>query len=391
MKLYILQKYTILLIILATFFGLKMCIASTHMHQPALELTLPSLEHEIIIPVTINQKTYNFMVDTGASVTVINEKIATTITHPIKFTDLPLNYQDDLQEIQTVSTSLNQLDIIFLQPITFFIGYQEISDNDLWLSQDLSSLTQAVGVDIDGLIGIDTFRKINWQIDNKKKRLVLSNDAPSASQYERCIGYEDSYNRAPLLYINHGDTEIGLYVDTGATRSYLGKDFIEFLSANNAMVQPILESSLSVDASGVNLTNEHIISELFFNEMPLGQMLVGENQNNMNSLGMNFFSHFERYAFIPSKMMFCYDGKSIEKNDLIPQRTIPIRYVHPHIEVFNDNKKLGLLAGDVILKVNGKAYRPEEIYQVRKMLSYTEPGKLCLNIRRSKKEKTICL
>ncbi|MBG6246356.1 hypothetical protein CS369_19415 [Candidatus Symbiopectobacterium sp. 'North America'] len=52
-----------------------------------------NIEDDIVIPVVINNKTLNFLVDTGASVTFIDEKIANTITRPLLSSEIPQNYR----------------------------------------------------------------------------------------------------------------------------------------------------------------------------------------------------------------------------------------------------------------------------------------------------------
>ncbi|MDE9590734.1 hypothetical protein KKJ23_24660, partial [Xenorhabdus bovienii] len=96
--------------------------------------------------------------------------------------------------------------------------------------------------------------------------------------------------------------------------------------------------------------------------MSLGETKVSESQNQQFAVGMEFLSRFKRYAFIPSRMMFCYDTQSIERHDLASKRSISVRYAHQHIEVFYNNdavlRNTGLRNGDILLKVNGVAYSP---------------------------------
>lgn len=119
----------------------------------------------------INNKKLNFLVDTGASVTIIDKKIANTITSLVLSSEIPHNYRQEFSSITTVSGRLESHQFTLLKPTTFFIGTKEINDSDLWVSLDLSLVTQSIGMKIDGIIGIDTFRRFNWKVDNNKKML----------------------------------------------------------------------------------------------------------------------------------------------------------------------------------------------------------------------------
>jgi hypothetical protein len=129
--------------------------------------------------------------------------------------------------------------------------------------------------------------------------------------------------------------------------------------------------------------------------MPLGEMKVDDNQNQQFAVGMGFLSRFKRYAFFPARMMFCYDAPSLEQNVPPMQRSIAVRYANQQIEVFyNDDaelQKTGLKNGDVLLKVNGTIYPPNQIGQIRKQLALTPAGKLKLTILRSTQQMDINL
>ncbi|MGR6839731.1 retropepsin-like aspartic protease [Aliivibrio wodanis] len=180
---------------------------TTDQTSPILET---NIEESLIIPVIIGNKTYSFLVDTGASVTVIDSNIASEITETTDFSNLALHYQKDLESIRTVSGSMNGTDMTFLKPVPMSIGSKTIRDHEVWLSLDMELLSQAIGVDIDGIIGIDTFRQINWLVNNSTKRLTLLNDSPLTTQFDQCIGYSDSYNHSPILYLAYGDYDISV-------------------------------------------------------------------------------------------------------------------------------------------------------------------------------------
>ncbi|WP_237387624.1 retroviral-like aspartic protease family protein [Xenorhabdus sp. Sc-CR9] len=352
-------------------------------------------ENNLIVPVTINHKTWRFLVDTGASITVIDKNIAAEITQPWLLSELPANYRQEFSHVKTVSGSLENQNFTILKPMPFSIGSQEIRDNDIWLSMDLSLFVQSLGVDINGIIGIDTFRKINWQVDNEKKRLVLLKDGPSALAYQQCTGYEDSYNRMPQLWFNYGDNHVPFRIDTGADGSYVTNDFIRFAKEHKGSVTLDSVNSPGVDASGMMNAPIYILKGLTFNNMSLGETKVSESQNQQFAVGMEFLSRFKRYAFIPSRMMFCYDTQSIERHDLASKRSISVRYAHQHIEVFYNNdtalRNTGLRNGDILLKVNGVAYSPAQIDEVRKWLMLTPEGKLKLTVQRDTQQMEINL
>lgn len=345
-----------------------------------------NFENSLIIPVTINSKNYKFIVDTGASLTVIDKKIAGTLTRPMRPDEIPSGYREMLSGIAAINGILEQQHYTLMKPVPFFIGREEIRDGDVWIAADITLFSQALGTDINGIIGIDTIRKLNWQVDNNQKRLLLTKDAPSSRNWQQCVGYDDSYNRSPLLWLTYGNNEVGFRIDTGASGNYVGKEFIEFAKKQKGSLELDNSVSHSGDIIGSYDTSLYILRDLKFSNMPLGELKVSENPNQFYAVGMNFLSRFTRYALIPSRMMFCYDASSIERYALVSKRSLSIRYIKRHIELFynseNDLKDTGLHNGDILLKINGTAYLPEQIDKVREVLELTPKGKLTLLIQR---------
>lgn len=83
------------------------------------------------------------------------------------------------------------------------------------------------------MIGMESFRKFAWQIDNIKKRLIVTKDAPSAFSYSTCIGYSNQLYRMPEISLQHDDDhEILFLIKTGSNSSNIGFTFSNFLSEN---------------------------------------------------------------------------------------------------------------------------------------------------------------
>lgn len=103
-----------------------------------------NIEDDIVIPIVINNKTLNFLVDTGASVTFIDEKIASMITRPLLSSEILQNYRHEFSNVTTVSGRLEGHQFALLKPTTFIIGTKEINDSEIWVFLNLSLLMQSM-------------------------------------------------------------------------------------------------------------------------------------------------------------------------------------------------------------------------------------------------------
>ena len=238
------------------------------------------------------------------------------------------------------------------------------------------------------MIGMESFRKFAWQIDNIKKRLIVTKDAPSAFSYSTCIGYSNQLYRMPEISLQHDDDhEILFLIKTGSNSSNIGFTFSNFLSENKKEKLEYIEDVKSINVNGVVSSSPYyILRGMTFNNMLIGEMTVSIDEGDEYSLGMGFLSKFTNYAFIPSRMMFCYNASSIKSKFTPAVRDINIIYINNRLELFDntDNQLLetGLKNGDVILIANDKKYEPYQIHELRKVLLNTLKGELKLTIKR---------
>ncbi|MGY3899531.1 hypothetical protein BJP22_12445 [Aeromonas veronii] len=358
--------------------------SSAKRNAPGPVLTV-HYESAPLIPVTIAGEQYQFLLDTGASITFIDRRLASRFK-ALTLSELPRAYQADFASVNSVSSQLGSEQLGFVEPQPFSVGSVTIDDSDLWATVDFDLFSQSLGSRIDGILGIDTIRRFNWVFDRDRHQLTASLTAPSAATFERCIGYEDSYNRSPAVYLTHGESSVRMYLDTGADQSYADHAFIDFMVSQKAISGEDAMPRKGVDASGMVEGRDHILTGLHFDERQLGELRVSENSNEQYGLGLDFVNRFNRFAIMPGRMMFCYDADSLARKVPPVLRNIGVRFDGEHLQVYySDERDLapyGLANGDILEQINGVAYRPLEIDKVRELLSTSKPGSLKLRIVR---------
>ncbi|HHQ4465616.1 TPA: retropepsin-like aspartic protease [Aeromonas veronii] len=297
--------------------------------------------------------------------------------------------------MNSVSSQLGSEQLGFVEPQPFSVGSVTIDDSDLWATIDFDLFSQSLGSRIDGILGIDTIRRFNWVFDRDRHQLTASLTAPSAATFERCIGYEDSYNRSPAVYLTHGENSVRMYLDTGADQSYADHAFIDFMASQKAISGEDATPRKGVDASGMVEGRDHILTGLHFDERQLGELRVSENSNEQYGLGLDFVNRFNRFAIMPGRMMLCYDADSLARKVPPILRNIGVRFDGEHLQVYySDERDLapyGLANGDILEQINGVAYRPLDIDKVRELLSTGKPGSLKLRIVREGKPLDIAI
>ncbi|WP_429105309.1 aspartyl protease family protein [Aeromonas veronii] len=386
-------KVTLAMLALFVVQGCTAPDSSTKRNAPGPVLTV-HYESAPLIPVTIAGEQYQFLLDTGASITFIDRRLASRFK-ALTLSELPRAYQADFATVSSVSSQLGSEQLGFVEPQPFLVGSVTIDDSDLWATVDFDLFSQSLGSRIDGILGIDTIRRFNWVFDRDRHQLTASLTAPSAATFERCIGYEDSYNRSPAMYLTHGESSVRMYLDTGADQSYADHAFIDFMVSQKAISGEDAMPRKGVDASGMVEGREHILTGLHFDERQLGELRVSENSNEQYGLGLDFVNRFNRFAIMPGRMMLCYDADSLARKVPPILRNIGVRFDGEHLQVYySDERDLapyGLANGDILEQINGVAYRPLEIDKVRELLSTSKPGSLKLRIVREGKPLDIAI
>ncbi len=386
-------KVALAMLVLFVVQGCTAPYSSAKRNAPGPVLTV-HYESAPLIPVTIAGEQYQFLLDTGASITFIDRRLASRFK-ALTLSELPRAYQADFASVNSVSSQLGSEQLGFVEPQPFSVGSVTIDDSDLWATVDFDLFSQSLGSRIDGILGIDTIRRFNWVFDRDRHQLTASLTAPSAATFERCIGYEDSYNRSPAVYLTHGESSVRMYLDTGADQSYADHAFIDFMASQKAISGEDAMPRKGVDASGMVEGREHILTGLHFDERQLGELRVSENSNEQYGLGLDFVNRFNRFAIMPGRMMLCYDADSLARKVPPILRNIGVRFDGEHLQVYySDERDLapyGLANGDILEQINGVAYRPLDIDKVRELLSTSKPGSLKLRIVREGKPLDIAI
>jgi predicted aspartyl protease len=359
-------------------------------------LTQPINKYLLIVPVVIGGQRYRFVFDTGAAITVVNNRLASKLTQPVQDKDVPAILHEGVTHgVATPGGALAKTDVTFwrAQPIT--IGNQTISGVMPWLGADLSSMKQTEGQKIDGIIGSEFLRQLTWQVDNKTRTLTVWNGTPPITGFEHCVPYQSSYSQPPQLKI---DTQQGLplvfNIDTGATGAFVSQEVLKALREGGTTLKQVGTSELSTIAGNVSAP-DYLINDLVFNGVPLGSTLATQSTGGVDNLGMGFLSRFDKYLLAPFQMLFCYNAGNLGLNDTAVLREIHLVYHNGKVEIGESDAAglsiYGLEQGDVVLMVDKRTVQPTDIGELRQMLYKAPIGTLEIAIERKGVKKTVTL
>ncbi|HVW22636.1 MAG TPA: aspartyl protease family protein [Opitutaceae bacterium] len=175
--------------------------------KPAV-LPAQILDNHIVVQVKWDKYgPYNFMIDTGSSVTLVTPDLAQRYGE--KDVPLPVMPQVPVQAADGSS--------VLLQPAVLSrieLGSARFSDVPV-LVYDCGSLSTQLGIKIDGVLGFPLFRQVLLTLDYPHSQVTLASPPVLPAAGESTIGFAD-LDKSPVIPMRLGERRMIARIDTGS-------------------------------------------------------------------------------------------------------------------------------------------------------------------------------
>ncbi|WP_413494010.1 aspartyl protease family protein [Morganella psychrotolerans] len=363
------------------------CTGSSTPKDPVIK---HSFKHQnagyILVPVTIDNDKYTFLLDTASPSSVLDSALVNKLSD--KVYSPPVSYKHYSDELEKPGTEGN---VSFIKPVNFKIGNYTFNGGDVWVSNDLNILSQSTGERISGVLGIDIYRRLNWEVDNKNKTLTLYSNPPSLEEYEDCIPYSDVAFHSPHFsgnFNNKKRTEVSL--DTGSESNYMAEDILKYLIKNNkATYLNEIENSVSTDITGVqeSTKSSYYVSDFELNNTTFPGQRFSGNKKSESALGMDFFKSFDKYVLSPDRMLICYNKSEKSRLNFKRIRSLNLRATEGKVELFYNSAKVlkehNLRNGDILININGTQYPASSVTKAGDLIDTLPDGDVKLIFNRN--------
>jgi predicted aspartyl protease len=318
------------------------------------EIQFEYVNGKIILPILINEKTYRFLLDTGAP-NLITKKLAETLK--------PKN----LQEIKVSDANDNKSSMNFVELPNITIG-NVVFENSIALSSNDDKNLVFDCFNLDGFIGSNLLRNSILQIDTRNKTLIITNDEKKLKLNKKnsielsLIGNQSS----PYIWIklkgkNSGKEQVLL--DTGM------KGFYDISNRNynllkNENIFKIISTGIGskeIGLFGNSKDSEQL--KILLPEMKISNSLFLNistiTTNDKNSrIGIELFENgIATLDFKNKKFNFDQYGINTDLNEKQLGFSPTILNQKLSIGIVWDEKlKDKIYAGDEIIEINGKNY-----------------------------------
>lgn len=252
---------------------------------------------QILVPVVINGKTYNFLFDTGAI----------TVVPPALIKELNLKPAFGANLVDGSGTvgqeELYTLPSLQLGSITF--------NNITTAVIDMSKLSTTFCVKIDGIFGTNIMRTCRWKVDYNNKQLTFSDRKIKPEGKMKEIAFEENFSGSPMLLQQMGEYNFKTIMDTGYNGVFSLPDSLYFKSRKSKQLKAyktIGKAAFTI-YEGTPAT-EHIV---LLDSMYVGKHLFKNSivrvEGNILLTGNKFFKRF-------GEMLLDWDSHTIYLADV---------------------------------------------------------------------------
>jgi len=318
------------------------------------EIQFEYVNGKIIMPILINEKTYRFLLDTGAP-NLITKKLAETLK------------QKSLQEIKVSDANDNKSSMNFVELPNITIG-NVVFENSVALSSNDDGNLVFDCFNLDGFIGSNLLRNSILQIDTRNKTLIITNDEKKLKLNKKnsielsLIGNQSS----PYIWIklkgkNSGKEQVLL--DTGM------KGFYDISNRNYSLLKN--ENIFKIISTGIGSKEIGLFGnskdseqlKIFLPEMKISNSsflnISTITTNDKNSrIGIELFENgIATLDFKNKKFYFDQYGINTDLNEKQLGFSPTILNQKLSIGIVWDEKlKDKIFSGDEIIEINGKNY-----------------------------------
>lgn len=344
----------------------------------------------LIVPITLEGKTYRFLIDTGATMTLFHETHRPLLGKPKQSVKMKIGGKDRVSHIYYApEAKMGEIELLYGGPV---------------LCMDLTAQREALGVNIDGVIGAYLLRRYVMQIDPDAGRLTFYEstlgERPEWGDRVRLVGDPRGRVMLPVFLpqVEGKGTDqpnvTALLLDTGffETAQFATNIFDHFATAQPRFSKPV--TTMIDDGAGVAETP--VMRGLSFQTagkdsraMAYDQLIVSKARRG-NRLGLPWIRRHVATIDFLNTCMYLKKAKGFAARDETDMSGLTLSgttdgIAVTHVVADSAAAKAGLKVGDVILKVSGQRVAAAHLPSLRNLLRSKDGAKYELVFRRGKK------
>ena len=312
----------------------------------------------VLVPITIDDREYQFVLDTGSSVTVFDASLKPYL--------IPSGKIMQLNEVGSVELFESRVG---------FIGKSRLQLAKQAVCHDLSDFRKRSGHDIRGFLGMDFLIHHVIEIDFDGGRVAFLKNSESAKG--EIVPIEFFFNGIPVVEATVAGDETNMFlVDTGLCGFGDGRlAFSTFRDlARTERLTISKEPYKAVSMAGVATAREGTLSEFRIGTFRHSKMIFGESNGNSNRLGLGYVSRFKMTFDFGKQRLYLAEGKRFHRPSLQKSAVgfsvidVDGHRVMSDVDERGIGHKSGARESDRILDVSGQDATAMTLFELRRLL-----------------------
>lgn len=312
----------------------------------------------LLVPVKVAEKRLLFLVDTGATVTLFDTSIR--LGQPVG--------------VFTGDGAEGKVEVNLYRPPEAKIGRISLGTLEEVAGMDLDSMRQALGHDVQGLLGMDFLGKHVVHIDTEKGEFLLLKAAPKNSGVEVPILWEPG--DFPFVEAELAPGERTRFViDTGFIAFNSGSIGVaEARSLLTAARAREVGNFRTVSVTGTDYRRLLQADALRFRGFILPSPVFRESHALMpNTLGLGFWSRFTATFDFPRRRVYLSKSARFSQRDPWNATGLHLRKRGDLVEVAAVDSgsralQAGLKEGDILVELDGRGTAKTSLFELRSAL-----------------------
>jgi hypothetical protein len=298
----------------------------------------------IIIPITFNGVEKQFAFDTGAE-------------HTVAYGWAKKTLQKTKKVITITSSSGLKSKMRFYQSGKIELGSRKVTGHQILHASENEFFSCH---QIDGILGVDIIKQLNWKIDYKNNRLIMypSSYFPEETNALHKLDFEFRSNR-PYVYLKRKKNRFRFLLDTGAGGySDLSKRNYNLTNLND--FEQVRLHSGSIDINGILTGSQPKMLQL--PEMTSGDArlfpVVSYNNQKSTKIGNQLWKDQTLFLSLKKNRLYLYSEKIAQDyarydcSVMFRKGTMRITSIVIDSEPWNQ----GIRQGDEVIRVDGKVF-----------------------------------
>lgn len=330
----------------------------------------------LTIPVTAFGVTKKFLLDSGASIHVLDK-----VFEP--------HMGEQIAEAELSTAGADVIAKAYESP-RLMIGASSLDDDFPVISFDLTPASHALGHDLAGVIGAPIFLQYIVAIDFDQGfvQLLDRNEPPRDSWGIPIQVRVDPTGRAFIDNVKIGSAVESFVLDTGMNGSIsITNDIFNHLVATGEVEPTRLLRSHT--ASGDVTHQSGVVDSIHLGPFHNNSVLVFESSSN--KIGLGYLSRFRIKFDVSRKRIYLSEGANFSKTDEDDNSGLYLKWINNQVVVVavdesSPAQRAGIVKDDIVIGINGESATGTRLNEIRRHFKKLSNEEQSISILRGQQE-----